>query len=60
MPDSDQQLQNERYEEAVAAFGAALRRLVNGYEADASAQGDLLQEIHIDLWRSLARLRRAL
>ena len=42
------------YEEAVAAFGAALTRLAGGYEADADRRRDLLQEIHIALWRSLA------
>jgi len=30
-----------------------MRRLVRGYESDADRQGDLLQEMHIELWRSL-------
>ena len=44
---------DELYEEASAACGAALRRLVKGYEADLERRRDLLQEIHIALWRSL-------
>jgi RNA polymerase sigma-70 factor (ECF subfamily) len=42
------------YEEAVAAFGEALTRLARGYEADTDRRRDLLQEIHVALWRSLA------
>jgi RNA polymerase sigma-70 factor, ECF subfamily len=30
-----------------------MRRLVRGYESDADHQRDLLQEMHIELWRSL-------
>jgi RNA polymerase sigma-70 factor (ECF subfamily) len=30
-----------------------MRRLVRGYERDPDRQRDLLQEIHIELWRSL-------
>jgi RNA polymerase sigma-70 factor (ECF subfamily) len=41
------------YNEASALCGGALRRLVRGYEADPEARRDLLQEIHIELWRSL-------
>lgn len=44
---------NELYEEARAACGAALQRLVRGYEADPEQRRDLLQKIHIELWRSL-------
>jgi len=33
--------------------GAALRRLAKGYEADPERRRDLLQEIHVELWRSL-------
>jgi RNA polymerase sigma-70 factor (ECF subfamily) len=42
------------YEEAVAAFGEALIRLARAYEAQSDRRDDLLQEIHIALWRSLA------
>jgi RNA polymerase sigma-70 factor (ECF subfamily) len=44
----------ERYEEASAVFGAALERLARAYEPDPDRRRDLLQEIHIALWRSLA------
>jgi RNA polymerase sigma-70 factor (ECF subfamily) len=42
------------YEEADAAFGAALERLARAYEADPDRRRDLLQDIHIALWRSFA------
>lgn len=47
--------QDERYQDVVAGFGAALERLAQGYEADAAARDDLLQNIHVALWQSLAR-----
>jgi RNA polymerase sigma-70 factor (ECF subfamily) len=43
------------YAEAAEAFGAALERLARAYERDPDKRRDLLQEIHIALWRSLAR-----
>jgi RNA polymerase sigma-70 factor, ECF subfamily len=43
-----------RYEEAIAAYGGALERLTRAYEPDPELRRDLLQEIHIALWRSLA------
>jgi RNA polymerase sigma-70 factor (ECF subfamily) len=46
--------QDERYEYAVAEFGAALGRLARGYEADSEKRRDLLQEIHLALWRSFS------
>ena len=46
--------QDDQYAQAVASFGPALQRLVRGFEADADRRRDLLQEIHIELWRSLA------
>ena len=46
--------QEQRYAEAAAAFGPALERLARGYEPDRDRQSDLLQEIHVALWRSLA------
>jgi RNA polymerase sigma-70 factor, ECF subfamily len=42
------------YEEAARDFGAALARLASAYQADADKRRDLLQEIHIALWRSFA------
>jgi RNA polymerase sigma-70 factor, ECF subfamily len=44
-----------RYLDAVSTFGPALERLARAYERDADKRRDLLQEIHIALWRSLAR-----
>jgi len=46
--------QNELYMEAVAACGRMLDRLASGYEADRDKRRDLRQEIHLQLWRSLA------
>jgi RNA polymerase sigma factor (sigma-70 family) len=43
------------YEEAVACFGPALERLARAHEADPEDRRDLLQEIHLALWRSFAR-----
>ena len=45
---------DELYIEAAGTFGPALQRLVRVYEADADRARDLLQEIHIALWRSFA------
>jgi RNA polymerase sigma-70 factor (ECF subfamily) len=45
----------ELYERAVADYGNALKRLTRAYEADADRRRDLLQEIHMALWESLAR-----
>lgn len=44
--------QDDLYREAVAAYGAALERFARGYEADPDRRRDLLQEIHLALWRS--------
>jgi RNA polymerase sigma-70 factor, ECF subfamily len=46
--------QDDRYREAAAAYGAALERLARAYEADADYRRDLLQEIHLALWRSFS------
>ena len=46
--------QDERYHQAAAEYGAALERLARAYEFDADRRRDLLQEIHLALWRSLA------
>ena len=43
------------YREVVVNYGGALERLARGYEQDADRRRDLLQEIHVALWRSLAR-----
>jgi RNA polymerase sigma-70 factor (ECF subfamily) len=47
--------QDRRYLAAAAEFGPALDRLARGYEADADLRRDLRQDIHTELWRSLAR-----
>ncbi len=44
--------QDDHYRETSAAFGAALERLARSYEADPDKRRDLLQEMHIALWRS--------
>jgi RNA polymerase sigma-70 factor (ECF subfamily) len=44
--------QDQLYEEAVGTLGAALERLARAYEADPHRRQDLLQEIHLALWRS--------
>ena len=46
---------DETYQEACAAYGAAISRLARAYEAEPEKRRDLLQEIHIAMWRSLGR-----
>jgi RNA polymerase sigma-70 factor (ECF subfamily) len=41
------------YQEVTAAHGRALERLARAYEADPDRRQDLLQEIHLEIWRSL-------
>lgn len=50
--------QDELYQEAAAAFGAALERLARAYEADPDKRRDLLQEIHFQVWRSFGYFER--
>ena len=52
--DPDTSGQEALFEKVAAEFAAPLARLARAYEADAHQQQDLLQEIHIALWRSLA------
>jgi len=47
--------QDSLYEDAAAAYGSALDRLARAYELDAEARRDLLQDIHLHLWRSFAQ-----
>jgi RNA polymerase sigma-70 factor (ECF subfamily) len=42
------------YEQTAATYGAALERLARAYEPDADRRRDLLQEIHLALWRSFS------
>jgi RNA polymerase sigma-70 factor (ECF subfamily) len=46
--------QNSLYEQVTETFGPSLDRLARAYELDADARRDLLQEIHLQLWRSFA------
>jgi len=46
--------QDARYVEAAAAHGAALQRLAGAFEANAERRRDLLQDMHVALWRSFA------
>ena len=45
---------DELYKEASSKYGSAVQRLARGYEADPERRGDLLQEIHFELCRSLS------
>jgi RNA polymerase sigma-70 factor (ECF subfamily) len=49
--------QDDLYQQANAEFGDALGRLVRAYELDSDKRRDLLQEIHLGLWRSFARFK---
>ncbi|HEV8413977.1 MAG TPA: sigma-70 family RNA polymerase sigma factor [Bryobacteraceae bacterium] len=44
--------QDELFQEAAAGYGAALDRLASAYEANPEERRDLLQDIHVGLWRS--------
>jgi RNA polymerase sigma-70 factor, ECF subfamily len=46
--------QDRRYLGAAAAYGGAIERLARGYEADAELRRDLVQDVHVALWRSFA------
>ena len=46
--------QDEHYLQAIGEFGAALVRLARTYEQDADQRRDLLQDVHVALWRSFA------
>jgi RNA polymerase sigma factor (sigma-70 family) len=46
--------QDARYLEAAAEHGAALQRLARATEANAERRRDLLQDMHVALWRSFA------
>ena len=49
-----EQNQEDLYREIAATFHAPLERLARAYEADPETRRDLLQEIHLALWRSFA------
>ena len=46
--------QNSLHEQVTETFGSALDLLARAYELDAEARRDLLQDIHLQLWRSFA------
>jgi RNA polymerase sigma-70 factor (ECF subfamily) len=46
--------QDEIYVKAAQEFGPSMVRLTAAYEADPTHQEDLLQDIHMALWRSFA------
>ena len=46
--------QNARYQQAAAAYGGAIERLARAYESDPEKRRDLVQDIHVALWQSLA------
>jgi len=49
------QSQDDLYRQAADAYGGALDRLVRAYELDPDKRRDLLQEIHLALWRSFEK-----
>jgi len=44
--------QDALYEQASLESGPIIRRIARGYEADPERRRDLLQDIHLELWRS--------
>ncbi|TGV22724.1 RNA polymerase sigma factor [Mesorhizobium sp. M4B.F.Ca.ET.143.01.1.1] len=44
---------DQRYTLAVELLGGALARLAAGYESDPAERQDLVQDIHLQVWRSL-------
>jgi len=46
--------QDELYQEAARTYSAPLERLARAYESDPEIRRDLLQDIHVALWRSFA------
>jgi RNA polymerase sigma-70 factor (ECF subfamily) len=50
-----QQSQDELYQSAAETYGLSLERLARAYEADPDRRRDLVQDIHLQLWRSFQR-----
>lgn len=46
--------QDARYAEAAAQWGAALQRVARAHEADPERRRDLLQDMHVALWKSMS------
>jgi len=51
---ADDARQDALYAECVGALGPAVERLARGYEVHEARRQDLVQEIHVALWRSFA------
>ena len=47
--------QDALYQQAAAAYSGAIERLARGYEPDPDKRRDLVQDIHVALWRSFAQ-----
>jgi RNA polymerase sigma-70 factor (ECF subfamily) len=54
MESATQSKQDALYNESASSHGAALERLARAYELDEERRRDLLQEIHLALWRSFS------
>ena len=52
MAEADEQ--QRRYEAAAAQYGPAIERIARAFEADPHERRDLVQDIHVALWRSFA------
>lgn len=52
--ETTQSKQDALYSESASSHGAALERLARAYELDEERRRDLLQEIHLALWRSFS------
>ena len=50
------QTANQLYSEAADQFAYAMQRLARATEAHAERRRDLLQDMHVQLWRSLEHL----
>jgi RNA polymerase sigma-70 factor (ECF subfamily) len=53
-PEGASSRQDGLYAEFVSGLGAAVERLARGYESNEARREDLVQEIHVALWRSFA------
>ena len=54
---AQRQSQDDLYARAIAEFGTAIARLAAACERDRGLQQDLLQDIHVAVWRSFATFR---
>lgn len=53
-PEGASSRQDALYREFVSGLDAAVERLARGYESNEARRQDLVQEIHVALWRSFA------